>query len=66
MFRRGTKEFYKGNDGKWYWHAISANSKITGDGAEGYYNFKDAKRGLVVTLLVLLFGKTVISRGRHK
>ena len=54
---RGTKEFYRGADGDWRWRVRAANGKITADSAEGYRNLKDAKRGMWVTLWILLFGK---------
>jgi uncharacterized protein YegP (UPF0339 family) len=62
VFHRGTKEFYKDRDRQWRSRIRAANGKIVADSAEGYHNFKDARRGLKVALLVLLFGRTKITR----
>lgn len=63
--RRGTKEFYRDPEGGWRWRAIAANGLKTAHGGEGYRRFADAKHGLWVTLLILLFGRTRIV-GRNK
>lgn len=54
----GTKEFYKDRDSQWRWRIRAVNGRIIADSAEGYHNLQDAKRGLRLTLLALLFGIT--------
>jgi uncharacterized protein YegP (UPF0339 family) len=35
-------EFFEGDDGKWYFHRVSANNEIVSD-SEGYGNESDAQ-----------------------
>lgn len=29
-------EIWEGRDGKWYFHKVSGNGKVVGDGSQGY------------------------------
>jgi len=36
-----TVEFYKGDDGDWWWKRTAPNNERVGGSTEGYRNFKD-------------------------
>jgi uncharacterized protein YegP (UPF0339 family) len=38
---KGQCYIYEGNDGKWWWKAVAANSKIVAGSTQGYSNKND-------------------------
>ncbi len=39
-------EYWKGNDGLWFWHKVSRNGQVTSDGGEGYVTSGNVRRAL--------------------
>lgn len=53
MEKEGRYEYWKGRDGKWYWHQVAANGEILGH-SQDYTRPENARKGIDASIGVAL------------